>query len=453
MNQSGLRFPAVVAIIFAFVATAFSQFPKQPTLSPKLSVYGGFSGYKPGGKTSGIDLGRTRGWNSGAEVQFTPRYSFFADYGHYSNSATGTTQTYLFGPRFTFHAKALAPFAQVMVGFQRIGARNQPTYTAFSEAFGGGLDLAIAHRFSLRLFQADFIYAADHEKTKLDLNQFYGARVSAGIVWNLTRKHRPTIAAKEQPTPDAKVEEKKPESSASPSSVSAPTAVETPAQTTSADENKTEVKQETKETAVPEANAIVAEDKKPEVSESSSASSAAKTPSPTPSSTAPEKTESAKPEPSTTETKQTTVEEKKPEPSANGSEVKNVGNLIFPYEQYPTYLSPQDKRSLDAVASLLKLEPESTVSIVGASPRWAGPKAAAQRAVNSKDYLIKKGIAADRVKVFVRPAAPAKSKPAKTELIFVPAGQAYNAGSATPVDEQRVKAEHLHVAHPEWREK
>jgi len=431
VNQSGLRFTVVLAFLFAFAATAFPQFPNPSALSPKLAVYGGYSGYKPGGKSSGIDLGRTRGWNSGAEVQFTPRYSFFADYGHYANSVAGTTQTYLFGPRFTFHAKALSPFAQVMMGFERIGARNLPTYTAFSEAFGGGLDIAIARRFSLRLFQADLIYAADHEKTKLELNQFYGARVSAGIIWNISRKQRPSVVAKEKPTTGAKVEEKKseiaetknPEPPTPPSPSPAPE-ISTPAQP-STTEKSPEVQQE--KTEVP-----------------------AQPP------TVPAETEPAKPEASAAETKQATAEEKKPETPASAvkdSEVKNVGNLNFPYEQYPTYLSPQDKRTLDAVASRLKLEPESTLSIVGASPRWAGPKAAAQRAVNSKDYLLKKGIAADRVKVFARPTVPAKSKPARTELMFVPAGQIFTAGSATPVDEQHVKAEHLHVAHPEWREK
>jgi outer membrane protein OmpA-like peptidoglycan-associated protein len=411
VNQSGLRFPAVLAFLFAFAATALPQFPNPSALSPKLAIYGGYSGYKPGGKSSGIDLGRTRGWNSGAEVQFTPRYSFFADYGHYENSVAGTTQTYLFGPRFTFHAKALSPFAQVMMGFERIGAKNQPTYTAFSEAFGGGLDIAIARRFSLRLFQADLIYAADHEKTKLELNQFYGARVSAGIVWNISRKQRPSVVAKEKPTTETKVEEKKSE---------------------------------------------IAETKKPESPAQPSPSPAPETSSPAQPVTTPADSEPAKPEASAAETKQAAAEEKKPETPASAvkdSEVKNVGNLNFPYEQYPTYLSPQDKRTLDAVASRLKLEPESTLSIVGASPRWAGPKAAAQRAVNSKDYLVKKGIAADRVKVFARPTVPAKSKPARTELMFVPAGQTFTVGSATPVDEHRVKPERLHVEHPEWREK
>jgi hypothetical protein len=117
-------------------------------------------------------------------------------------------------------------------------------------------------------------------------------------------------------------------------------------------------------------------------------------------------------------------------------------------------LSPKDKRNLDAVASRLKLEPEATAVIVGSGDRYA-PKAAAQRAVNSKDYLVKKGIAADRVKVFALPAPPPRSKKpsAKTDLVFVPAGASFEAPSSTPVDEHLVKPQHLHVAHPEWHEK
>jgi outer membrane protein OmpA-like peptidoglycan-associated protein len=140
--------------------------------------------------------------------------------------------------------------------------------------------------------------------------------------------------------------------------------------------------------------------------------------------------------------------------AATPSAIQHVGTLRFPYDQYPTLLSPQDKRSLDAVASRLKLEPRSTVVIVGSAQRGSSPKTAAQRAVNSKDYLVKKGIAADRVKVFARQAEPArtKSSPMKSELVFVPAGTAYDA-AADPVDEEHVRPEHLHVAHPEWHEK
>jgi hypothetical protein len=458
VNQSGLKFCVLLLLVFAFLTTAVAQFPNQSTISPKLAVYGGFSGYNLGGKSSGIDLGKLRGWNSGLDLQFTRRYSFLADYGHYANANTGSTQTYLFGPRFTFHAKALAPFAEVMMGFQRIGANHLPRYTAFSEAIGGGLDVAIARRFSLRLFQADFVYAADHEKTHLNLNQFYGVRVSTGIVWRISKK-RPSVAATEKPVPAPKSET----ATAKPEKKPAPE---------SRKEKKPEVVEETKTELPATETAPVAEEKKPEVLDSAFASSEAEKEKPAQPQPEDVKAEAATQNPTATpvvepakfEPVEAPAAAPKPEPSnplstASSTAKKdlapqNVGTLRFPYEQHATYLSPQDKRTLDAVASRLKLEPESTVAIIGASPRWAGPKAAGQRAVNSKDYLVKKGIAAARLKVFALPSAPPKSKaPPKTELIFIPAGQSFSAASATLVDEQRVKPEHAHIEHPEWREK
>jgi hypothetical protein len=129
--------------------------------------------------------------------------------------------------------------------------------------------------------------------------------------------------------------------------------------------------------------------------------------------------------------------------------------LTFPYDQYPTLLGPKDKRNLDAVASRLKLEPTATAVIEASGDRKA-PNAAAQRAVNSKDYLVKKGIAADRIRVYAKPQLPARrtKQPApKTEILVVPQGAMYSSTSSKPVNELLVKPQHLHVAHPDWHEK
>jgi outer membrane protein OmpA-like peptidoglycan-associated protein len=487
VNQSGLRVLCILVFIVSSLASAFAQLPMQPRLDPTFDVYGGFSSYNPGGKTNGFDFKRlNRGWTTAASVNFTRRYSLFTEFGSYKNSAVGSAYTYLAGPRFTFHRGPFAPFAQIMMGAEQMAPKGQSRNIAFVEAFGGGLDIAIARRFSVRLFQADFVFATGHEPTKIDQNQFFGSRVSAGLIWNFGKKHKPTVAAEKSAKPgpaaaSTTVAEAPTTTSApateAPATTTNATATEAPTPAATAPEPSTVPAAAIETASTPVAEAPAKADSATPTSEPStkpteekSAPTAveepkAETKPATAQATAPDKpvvekksedTAAEKPIAETTKK----IETEKPAETAPASKpasiatVQHVGALTFPYDQYPTLLSPKDKRNLEAVASRLKLEPDATAVIVGNGDRYA-PKSAAQRAVNSKDYLVKKGIAADRVKVFELPAPPHRTKqaPAKTELLFVPAGVTYEAPSSTPVDEQHVKPQHLHVAHPEWHEK
>jgi outer membrane protein OmpA-like peptidoglycan-associated protein len=494
LNQSGLKFLYILVIILSFSATPFAQFPRQE-IKPTFDVYGGFSGYNPGGKTNGVDFNHlNRGWSTAATVNFTRRYALFTEFGSYSNSTVGSAHTYLVGPRFTFHRGPFAPFAHIMMGAERMAPKGQPSNLTFVEAFGGGLDIAIAHRWSVRLFQADFVYATGHEPTKLAQNQFFGTRVSAGLIWNFGIKHKPTVAVEKKLPPEpaavATAAETSPTASA-PATEAPATTVEAPAsepstspapaventaapvaaaptEPTTPDATPTpKAKKQTPESAAP---AVEAPKDEPKPTAAQVAVNEKPTVEKTPEIVAAVKPAEDKPVAETPVEKPIVTEnaaaekpvvnkpvDAAPAPPAIAtpapSTVQHVAALTFPYDQYPTLLSTKDKRNLDAVASRLKLEPEASAVIVGSGDRYA-PGSAAQRAVNSKDYLVKKGIAADRVKVFALPAEPRSKKPApKTELVFVPGGATFEAPSSTPVDEQHVKPQHLHVAHPEWHEK
>ncbi len=571
----------------------------QEGLKPSVAVYGGYSGYNPGGKSSGTTFGRLpHGFDSSAAIQFTPRYSLVADVSTFSDSKNGSARMYLFGPKFTFHRGPLSPFAQVTMGVQQLSPKGRPSYTAFAEAVGGGVDLTIARRFSLRLFQADFIYAVDHEQPGLQQNHFFGTRVSAGIAWNIRRPRAVVVAEKRSPAdlPPAPASEKKSEPA---EETKAETPSEKKTETTAAEtkpavESKSEVpaeaKSETKAEAKPEPlaetraeapaekaaapadtkpEAVVeakpaeaqpaatenAPEKKQEVvaqpvatepraekksetpqpaSTVAKAENNSETPQPTASEPAMEKKPESpaatqfasvdakpatapKPEPpqsevaqsqpakvearnsDTAQTQATKPEAAMPEiakaefakPEAAKTElakaepapeiakaetpapvpaatstassvpavapvapaIQKVATLRFPYDQYPTLLSPQDKRSLDAVASRMKLEPNSTAAIIATGR--ANSTTPAQRAINAKNELVKKGIAADRVQVVTRPLDTTARKPAasSTEIVFIPQGAKLDQAGATPVDEQKVKPQNLHIAHPEWHEK
>jgi outer membrane protein OmpA-like peptidoglycan-associated protein len=105
------------------------------------------------------------------------------------------------------------------------------------------------------------------------------------------------------------------------------------------------------------------------------------------------------------------------------------------YKNYPTRVDNEAKACLDDLALVLQRTMDATLDVVGnASTRETdGSTVAAERAVNTKDYLVKeKGIDPSRILVFT---GTEDAKSVTTTL--VPAGA--TPLTATPVDVTRVK--------------
>src|SRR5271167_1481242 len=90
-----------------------------------------------------------------------------------STNVDGTGFTFLFGPRLTFRSKSpFQPFAELNFGGMRIGISckysnstcastfGTGTYskTAFAMTVGGGFDIKLNKKFSLRPVQAEYLY-------------------------------------------------------------------------------------------------------------------------------------------------------------------------------------------------------------------------------------------------------------------------------------------------------
>ena len=105
----------------------------------------------------------------------------------------------------------------------------------------------------------------------------------------------------------------------------------------------------------------------------------------------------------------------------------------------PTRVDNEGKACLDDLALNLQRSTDASLALVGnaSSSEKMGPHEAAERAVNTKDYLVKeKGIDASRVMVFT---GTQDAKVVTTTL--VPAGATLDKSSLTPVDESAVKAQ------------
>ena len=124
-----------------------------------------------------------------------------------------------------------------------------------------------------------------------------------------------------------------------------------------------------------------------------------------------------------------------PKPSTS-----NLCSISFDRDtKRPTRVDNEGKACLDDLALNLQRSTDATIDLTGnaAANEKMGPTKAAERAVNTKDYLVtEKGIDASRIKVFTG------TTDAKTVTsTLVPAGADTSAMTATPIDEAAVKVQ------------
>ncbi|MGA7155461.1 MAG: outer membrane beta-barrel protein [Acidobacteriaceae bacterium] len=103
-----------------------------------------------------------------------------------------TLTTYLFGPRYTYHAgRRLTPFGETLVGLSHASGTLAPSNllsnassNSFAAAIGGGLNYNIGRAVSIRIVQADYLLTtfANHAD-----NHQNNLRLGAGIVFRFGR--------------------------------------------------------------------------------------------------------------------------------------------------------------------------------------------------------------------------------------------------------------------------
>ncbi len=155
--------------------------------TPKVEVFLGYSRFGTGSNNT-VTGNRMVGLNGGsASVAFNfNRYlGIVGDFGGYDDSqlqltgtgvnqplvvnSSGTAYTYLFGPRLSFRNQTrFTPFAQVLAGGVHASAVNVsncagvdcavlPVQSSFAFTGGGGLDIRLTHRISIRAVQAEYM--------------------------------------------------------------------------------------------------------------------------------------------------------------------------------------------------------------------------------------------------------------------------------------------------------
>ena len=147
---------------------------------------------------------RLTGWESSATRNLNPWFGFEAAFGGLYGSGPGSVPSYvprytfLFGPHVSFRKISRAtPFVHWLLGGARGPARTTPAEcptgspckvstssdTFFAGDFGGGFDVRVGPRFSVRAIEADYLYDNFHS------GQAH-AQISTGITFNLRPKGR-----------------------------------------------------------------------------------------------------------------------------------------------------------------------------------------------------------------------------------------------------------------------
>ena len=148
----------------------------------KLDLFGGYSYFNRDNGLGGVNL---NGWEAQATYNFNRWLGATADFGGYygTGGAFGFDEyTFLFGPTVSLRTPHITPFAHALFGASHsyfAAFPKAPSYTPFTFALGGGIDVPVKGWFVIRAVQLDWIrvnypYSADNV-----------LRLSTGVVFRL----------------------------------------------------------------------------------------------------------------------------------------------------------------------------------------------------------------------------------------------------------------------------
>ena len=183
---------------------------------PKIEVFGGYSllhldseGLSGSTFIPGASLKRNyNGVEGSVQYNLNGWFGFTGDLSwHFGTplNVSGTSVptahslTYLFGPTIYHQAPHARPFAHFLIGGNRISVGSNSGFSGGSDsaasfALGGGLDLKLTNRISVRPGQADWLYTHHNVCQLLGVSRLEGCRLvphqnnlrfSTGIVFDL----------------------------------------------------------------------------------------------------------------------------------------------------------------------------------------------------------------------------------------------------------------------------
>ena len=203
------RFVAT-CIALAFALCLLGIHASAQTIQPVAEAFGGYSWLHPNGYADfGSKVPDIVGGFDLSGVYYFPQMHNLGvlvdGSGHISKGDGLGVGFANFGLQYKYHTDTFSPFLRVFVG----AANQSPECCAGSNwsvglGGGGGFDLSVTKRFSIRLAQVDYIYN-NYPQRGLSghVPQWNSIRLAAGIVVNLGSYYNPPLTCTASGTPDA----------------------------------------------------------------------------------------------------------------------------------------------------------------------------------------------------------------------------------------------------------
>ena len=173
----------------------------QDEATPKVDVFAGYQWLHPGAtvpapfQPPGAPIAQKmgdipQGAGVSAAYNFNPHWALEADYGGNSNK-NGSENTFSIGPRFAVRSEGVMFFVHTLLGYNRLGVPLVDTSNGLGAILGGGMDLSVWKHLSLRLFEADYVWANQNFSNEvspafpeLRRPSLSGVRLRTGLVFN-----------------------------------------------------------------------------------------------------------------------------------------------------------------------------------------------------------------------------------------------------------------------------
>lgn len=191
----------------------------QSDSNPKWDLFVGYQWLHPGGTVPtpfGDPAAPTpfkvpdmnKGFGSALTYNFDHYWGFEADLGqNWGNSNYETTASG--GPRFMVRTDGANYFLHALLSYNRLSVNGLNPNNGIGAIMGGGMDLPIWKKVSLRLFEVDYVWArhnfadnADQQFPTLRRPSFEGVRLRTGLVFNWAGAPEltPAVSCSVQPT-------------------------------------------------------------------------------------------------------------------------------------------------------------------------------------------------------------------------------------------------------------
>lgn len=172
-------------------------------LHPGASVPAPFGNYNAPTKMTLPDM--PTGFGTAFTYNFQKYFGMEGDFGYNWDNYESTLST---GPKLSFRTEDSNFFLHTLLSYNRLNVNGLPNGNGIGAILGGGWDLRVTHNFSLRIVEADWVWARQNYSSVVssafpDLRRvsLEGVRLRAGLVfnWGYPELVTPTASCSVQP--------------------------------------------------------------------------------------------------------------------------------------------------------------------------------------------------------------------------------------------------------------